>query len=83
MTFYWALNNTTTWHPEQLSGLTGGAPAITTYPGGVRIVDREWWGQLADKATANGTGSWGYASVGPGGLFSSTGTMGRARASRG
>lgn len=45
MTFYWALNNTTTWHPEQLPGRAGGAPAITTYPFGVHVVDREWWGR--------------------------------------
>jgi len=75
MTFYWALNNTTTWHPEQLPGLTGGAPAITTYPGGVRVVDREWWGQLADKSTSNGTGTWLYAEVGPGGLVADDATM--------
>jgi hypothetical protein len=75
MMFYWALNSTTTWHPEQLPGLTGGAPSITTDPGGVRVVDREWWGQMADKATVNGTGTWSYVSVGPGGPFSPDGTM--------
>ncbi|HEX5290017.1 MAG TPA: hypothetical protein VFX25_14220 [Streptosporangiaceae bacterium] len=74
MMFYWAANNTTTWHPQQLAGLTGGAPAITTFPGGVRVVDREWWGQLADKSTLNSTGTWLYATVGPGGLNASDGT---------
>jgi hypothetical protein len=47
---YWALNGTTTWHPERLPGFTAGAPAITTYPGGVHVVDRDWFGQLADKS---------------------------------
>jgi hypothetical protein len=74
MTFYWAANNTTTWHPQTLTGLTGGAPAITTFPGGVRVVDREWFGQLADKSTLNGTGTWAYAYVGPGGLNAPVGT---------
>jgi hypothetical protein len=74
MTFYWAANGSTTWHPQQLTGLTGGAPAITTYPFGVHVVDREWFGQLADKSTVNGTGTWQYAPVGPGGLNSKDGT---------
>ena len=66
--FYWALNGTATWHPERLPGFTGGAPAITTYPGGVHVVDRDWFGQLADKSTSNGTGTWQWTGVGPGGV---------------
>jgi hypothetical protein len=75
MMFYWALNGSATWHPEQLPGLTGGAPAITTYPLGVHVVTRGWFGQMADQFTSTGTGIWSLASVGPGGLNSPAGTM--------
>jgi hypothetical protein len=75
MTFYWAVNGSTTWHPEPLPGLTGGAPAITTFPLGVHVVTRGWFGQLADQFTSTGTGIWSVASVGPGGLNSPAGTM--------
>jgi hypothetical protein len=63
--FYWALNGTANWHPERLPGITGGAPGITTYAGGVHVVDRDWFGQLADKSTANGTSTWLWTGVGP------------------
>jgi hypothetical protein len=62
--FYWALNGTTTWHPQTLPGVDGGAPAITTDTGGVHVADREYFGQLADKSTSNGTGTWQWTGVG-------------------
>jgi hypothetical protein len=72
--FYWALNGTANWHPERLPGLDGGAPAITTFPGGVPVVDRDWFGQVADKSTSNGTGTWQWSGRGPGGIGGSDGS---------
>jgi hypothetical protein len=56
--FYWAANGTTTWHSEALPGFDAGAPAITTYPGGVHVVNDTLFGQLVDETTSNGTGAW-------------------------
>jgi hypothetical protein len=61
--FYWAVNGSATWHPEALPGFDAGAPAITTYPGGVHVVNTTFLASVGDETAANGTGTWQWAQV--------------------
>jgi hypothetical protein len=61
--FYWAVNGSATWHQETLPGFDSGAPAITTYPGGVHVVNTTFFAQVGDSSTANGTGTWQWTPV--------------------
>jgi hypothetical protein len=58
LALYWAVNGTTTWHPQPLMGLLSLTPAITTDAGVVHVVSNGWFGGLGDFATTNGAGTW-------------------------
>jgi len=60
--FCWAANGSTTWHPDALPGFDTGAPAITTYPGGVHVVNTTFFATVGDETAANGTGTWQWTS---------------------
>jgi hypothetical protein len=61
--FYWAVNGSTTWHPELLPGFDAGAPAIATYPGGVHVVNTTFFASVGDESAVNGTGNWQWTQV--------------------
>jgi hypothetical protein len=58
--FYWAVNGTTTWHPEQVAGTgtTHSAPSMTTDGNSVNITARGTGQSLWFYWAVNGSSTW-------------------------
>ena len=56
--FYWALNGSPTWNLETIEEITTSGAAMTTYPGGVHVVNSDEFSIVVDMANPNGTTTW-------------------------
>ena len=56
--FYWAFNGNSTWNLETIPEITTSGAAMTTYPGGVHVVNSNVFSMVIDMANPNGTTTW-------------------------
>ncbi|HEY6481840.1 MAG TPA: hypothetical protein VIZ00_17515, partial [Streptosporangiaceae bacterium] len=60
--FYWALNGTSTWHSEEVTGaISRGTTDMTAFsgkPAGVHVVGTTYFSGLESFTNINGSGTW-------------------------